>query len=172
MSGSVARLYEEDFVRWTEQQAAALRDAAATATNLPLDWENLAEEIEDLGRSQRNELASRLAVILEHLIKLENSPSSDPRPGWMDTIDRERAGIERLLELTPSLRGEVSKVISAEAPRALRLAARSLERHGEAGAAAAARQTGAHYGEEQVLGDWSPEGARGVSSPGASRGRR
>jgi Domain of unknown function DUF29 len=42
MSGNVAQLYEEDFVRWTEQQSNALREAAPTGTNLPLDWENLA----------------------------------------------------------------------------------------------------------------------------------
>jgi hypothetical protein len=43
MSASVAQLYEEDFVRWTEQQSSALRDAARVDTNLPLDWENLAD---------------------------------------------------------------------------------------------------------------------------------
>ena len=48
MSGSAARLYEEDFVEWAEQQSRALRDAAELSTNLPLDWENLAEEIEGL----------------------------------------------------------------------------------------------------------------------------
>jgi hypothetical protein len=79
MSGSAAQLYEEDFVRWTEEQSSALRDAAGVGTNLPLDWENLAEEIESLGRSQRYELRSRLAVILEHLIKLEHSLAIDPR---------------------------------------------------------------------------------------------
>ena len=48
---NAAQLYEKDFVRWTEQQATALRDAASLSTNLPLDWENLAEEIDSLGRS-------------------------------------------------------------------------------------------------------------------------
>ena len=48
-------LYDEDFVRWTEEQAAALRrakslrPAGSRGSNLPLDWENLAEEIESLG---------------------------------------------------------------------------------------------------------------------------
>ena len=54
MSSSAARLYEEDFVRWTEEQSSALRDAARIGTNLPLDWENLAEEVESSGRSQRH----------------------------------------------------------------------------------------------------------------------
>ncbi len=70
MSGNPAQLYEKDFVRWTEQQAAALREAAALGTNLPLDWENLAEEIDSLGRSLRHELRSRILVIIEHLLKL------------------------------------------------------------------------------------------------------
>ena len=98
MSGSGAQLYQRDFVRWTEQQSTALRDVARSSTNLPLDWENIAEEIESLGRSQRHELRSRIAVILEHLLKLERSPASDPREGWMDTIGRERLNVEYLLE--------------------------------------------------------------------------
>ena len=69
MSGSEAQLYDQDFVRWTEQQAAALRQAAGLGVNLSLDWENLAEEIDSLGRSLKRELRSRVAVIIEHLIK-------------------------------------------------------------------------------------------------------
>src|SRR6267143_2077406 len=104
MSASAARLYEQDFVRWTEEQSSALRDAARIGTNLPLDWENLAEEVESLGRSQRHELRSRIAVILEHLLKIERSPAADPRRGWMETITRERSDIELVLNDSPSLR--------------------------------------------------------------------
>jgi hypothetical protein len=99
MSDSAERLYEKDFIRWTEQQSNALREASRFPTNLPLDWENLAEEIESLGRSQQRELRSRLMAILEHLLKLEHSPVPDPRHGWMDTVERERSEIERLLEI-------------------------------------------------------------------------
>src|SRR5438128_176130 len=55
-------LYEQDFVLWTEAQAKALREAAVGG-NTPLDWENLAEEIESLGRSERRELRSRITRI-------------------------------------------------------------------------------------------------------------
>jgi hypothetical protein len=154
MSGSGAQLYEEDFVRWTEQQSSALRDAAGVGTNLPLDWENLAEEVESLGRSQRHELRSRIAVIIDHLLKLERSPAGDPRPGWMDTIDRERDNIEVLLQDSPSLRGEVARIIAQECPRAARRAVRSLQRHGEDVAAAAILMARAGFTEQQVLGDW------------------
>jgi hypothetical protein len=159
MSDSSTQLYEEDFVRWTEEQAAALREAAKLGTNLPLDWENLAEEVDSLGRSQRHELRSRIAVIIEHLIKLRQSPATDPRSGWMDTIDRERDDIELLLRDSPSLGPEVAGIIAGEGPRALRRAHRSLLRHGEQTSAAAILHMGADFTEEQVLGDWFPDNA-------------
>jgi len=157
VSDSAARLYEKDFVRWTEQQSGALREASRFPTNLPLDWENLAEEIESLGRSQRRELRSRLMAILQHLLKLEHSPAPDPRHGWMDTIERERSEIELLLEDSPSLKREVARMIAVEAPRAARLAARALFRQGEEIGDLAVP----NYTEEQVLGGWFP----GASPP-------
>jgi hypothetical protein len=153
MSDSASRLYEKDFVRWTAQQSSALREASRFPMNLPLDWENLAEEIESLGRSERRELRSRLMAILEHLLKLEHSPATDPRHGWMDTIERERSEIELLLEDSPSLRREVALMIAEGAPRAARLAARVLFRHGEEIGDLAVP----NYTDEQVLGDWFPE---------------
>ena len=58
-----------------------------------------------MGISQRHELRSRIAVIIEHLLKLECSPAKEPRPGSMLTIGRERGAIERLFEDSPSLKG-------------------------------------------------------------------
>jgi hypothetical protein len=152
MSGSAAQLYEEDFVRWTEQQSRALREAAGVSTNLPLDWENLAEEIESLGASQRRELRSRIAGILEHLLKLEHSPAIDPRRGWIETIVRQRSEIELLLHDSPSLRKDVARIITEEAVRVARLTTRVLRLQGEDVATLAVPT----YAEEQVLGDWFP----------------
>jgi Domain of unknown function DUF29 len=87
----VGQLYNQDFVLWTKQQATALR--RAKGSNLPLDWVNLAEEIESLGISQRTRLNSRLRRILHHLFKLEASPAADPRTGWRATIRDARAEI-------------------------------------------------------------------------------
>ncbi len=156
MSGSAAQLYEEDFVRWTEQQAAALRDAAGLATNLPLDWENLAEEIDSLGRSLRRELRSRIGVIIEHLIKLECSPATDPRQGWVETIGRERSDIEILLDDAPSLMGEVGGMVQTQTNRAIRHMTQTLRRHGEASSDAIGQIAAAAYTVDQVLGDWFP----------------
>jgi len=53
-------LYDEDFVAWSKQQAEALRAAARGGSNQQLDWENLAEEIGSLGKSQRSALGSQI----------------------------------------------------------------------------------------------------------------
>jgi hypothetical protein len=154
MSGSGAGLYEEDFVRWTEQQSSALRNAASVGTNLPLDWENLAEEIESLGRSLRRELRNRIAIILEHLLKLTHSPGTDPQRGRIETT-WERSEIELLLNDSPSLRGDVARMISENCPRVVRLTTRILRLHGEE----IDRLAPPSYTEEQVLGDWFPGNA-------------
>src|SRR5947209_2970432 len=82
----VRTLYDEDFVAWTQQQAEALRSAARGKTNHPLDWENLAEEIESLGKSDRRELHSQIYRIIRHLAKLQFSSAEEPRRGWRESI--------------------------------------------------------------------------------------
>ena len=152
MSSSAAPLYEEDFVRSTEEQARALRKASQSRVNLALDWQNLAEEIDDLGRSVRRELRRRLTVIVEHLMKLEHSQAIDPRGGWMDTINRERLSIEDLLEDSPSLRRELPSMIERLKPRVARLATSSLFGYGETVKSLPVPA----YTEDQVLAGWFP----------------
>src|SRR5262252_9356703 len=89
--------YDEDLVLWAEEQGRALRAAARAGWNAPIDWENVAEEIETFGRSERHALASRIAVVVEHLMKLQVSPATDPARGWRDTIRRARREIQRRL---------------------------------------------------------------------------
>ncbi len=71
------RLYDQDLVLWSEEQARALRAAADAGWNAPIDWENVAEEIESLGRSERHALASHIALVIEHLLKLQLSPARE-----------------------------------------------------------------------------------------------
>ncbi len=147
-------LYDRDFVLWTEEQAAALRHAKDT--NLPLDWENLAEEIESLGRSQRAELKSQTRRILRHLFKLDASPSTEPRGGWRATIRDARAEIEDVLEDSPSLRREIADIIGKQSGTAAKLAAADLARYSELAAAVRERIGQGGFTAEQVLGDWFP----------------
>lgn len=150
-------LYAEDFIAWTEQQARRLREVAVRGTNLGLDWDHLAEEVEDLGRNHRRATASQLLHIIEHLLKLEFSPAVAPRAGWIDSVLDARGEIELLLDDDPGLRPRLPEVLDRMKPLATRRAAAALAGHGEDEAAAAVRQAGAdHYAPDQILGDWFP----------------
>lgn len=150
-------LYDEDFVRWTEEQAILLRRAKAAGFNLPLDWDNLAEEIGSLGRSDRRELRSQITRILHHLLKLEASPVLEPRGGWQNTIEQARDEIEALLEDSPSLENEVAGLIAKQIRAAAKLATRDLGSHGEPGDRIEARLAAGGFTTAEVLGDWFPE---------------
>jgi branched-subunit amino acid aminotransferase/4-amino-4-deoxychorismate lyase len=148
------RSYDGDLVLWAEDQARALRDAARSRVNLPIDWENVAEEIESLGKSQGRELASRIRTVLLHLMKLQASPATEPRSAWRATIRRERAEIETLLRDSPSLRPTVPAVIVTETATAARIAAADLMDFGEQPGIDLAK---AGYDPAMIIGDWFPD---------------
>jgi hypothetical protein len=83
--------YEDDFYAWTQAQAAALRDRKRDT----LDWDNLAEEIESLGRSECYAIESHLQNLLTHLLKWHYDPATDPRRGWRITIRNARHDIAK-----------------------------------------------------------------------------
>lgn len=93
-----ADLYDTDVVAWANEQAWLLRTGRLDR----LDIEHLAEEIEDVGKSEQRELASRMTVLLSHLLKWRFQPERRG-PSWEITIRTQRAGIERRLRRTPSL---------------------------------------------------------------------
>lgn len=146
-------LYERDFFLWTVEQSRLLRDVAKIRTNLPLEWDHLAEEIESLGLSERRELGSRIARIIEHLLKLEFSPASDPRRGWEETVSREREDVRRLLKNSPSLKRVVEIVVAEECRGAARITAQSLAAHGEIDAEMAQRVRDRILTEQEVFGE-------------------
>lgn len=78
----ILRDHEKDFIGWTEDQASILR---RLSNRIPdLDSENLAEEIEDLGRAEIRETSSLLRQTLIHLIKLSVQSDADPARHWID----------------------------------------------------------------------------------------
>jgi hypothetical protein len=149
----MADLYDEDLLLWSEEQARALRSAAHSGANLPIDWENVAEEIESLGKSLARELASRVSTILIHLMKLEASPAAEPRIGWAETIREHRDQIERVLKEAPSLRQAVPAVIGEELAVARKRVRASLADYGEQPVVDPEDRA---YSTEQVLGPWLP----------------
>lgn len=91
--------YDKDIVLWSREQARLLRAKDFSK----LDIEHLADEIEDVGKSEERELMSRLAVLLAHLIKWEAQPELRGNV-WRSTINHQRKRIGRALEKTPSLK--------------------------------------------------------------------
>ena len=69
--------HDEDLYAWTQEQAAMLRARQAEG----LDWDNLAEEIQAVGGSDRRELKSRLRIILLHLLKWQGQPAGEAQAG-------------------------------------------------------------------------------------------
>ena len=91
-------LYDDDFCAWANEQAALLR-----AGRLPdADIANIAEEIESMGRSERNQLTNRLAVLLAHLLKWQFQPGLRGN-SWRLTIRVQRRRAGRILDQNPSL---------------------------------------------------------------------
>lgn len=111
-------LYERDFYAWTQAQARMLarRDDAA------LDVVNLLEEVESLGRSQRNAILARLEVLIAHLLKFRLQPER-ASPSWRRTLREQRRQIERLIARNPSLRGLPGGALPEVYPDAVRAAA-------------------------------------------------
>jgi 1,6-anhydro-N-acetylmuramate kinase len=144
--------YGSDFVAWTKEQALALRRRATNA----IDWDNIAEEIESLGKSDQRDLRSRIQTILDHLMRLQASPAQDPRRGWERTLIVQRAGIRQLLDDSPSLKPVVPTAIAAELLTARRLATLALEEYGETPRVPLDQLS---YTAAQVLGPWLPEAA-------------
>ena len=94
-----SNLYEEDFYAWTQEQAKLLRSRVWDS----LDIENLAEEIESLGKQVRQELRNRLGILLGHLLKWEFQPNKRSK-SWFITMRGQRREIRDLLDENPSLK--------------------------------------------------------------------
>ena len=91
--------YETDLHQWTIEQADALRRRAVNE----LDYDNLAEEIESVGRSERREIRYRLEILLIHLLKWRYQPERQS-DSWRASVSEARQRIEGVLTDNPSLR--------------------------------------------------------------------
>jgi hypothetical protein len=110
MATGIEDLYEQDFFVWTQRQAQALRRLAETRPNVGFDFPHLIEEVEDLGRSQRDAVRSQVRRIIEHCLKLEYSGAVEPRGGWYDATIDARSELDD--KLSPSLRRDLDQHLS------------------------------------------------------------
>jgi len=105
--------YENDFYTWTQQQANLLKCGQFK----DLDIENLVEEIETMGRSEKRELENRLIVLLVHLLKWKYQEVRRSR-SWELTMDEQRIRFSETLEENPGLEPKLDEILK----KAFRLA--------------------------------------------------
>jgi Domain of unknown function DUF29 len=90
--------YNTDFYAWTQEQAHLIK----TGKWATVDTENLVEEIESLGRQERQQLTNRLGILLGHLLKWQYQPTNQSN-SWRATLKEQRRKLTRLLNASPSL---------------------------------------------------------------------
>ncbi len=100
--------YEQDLYAWLTGNAQLLRQGRLSE----IDVEHIAEELEDMGKSERRAIESYLGVLILHLLKWHYQPSLRG-PRWQQSIDNARDEIDRRLQDSPSLRPRLSELIAA-----------------------------------------------------------
>ncbi len=151
-------LYDEDFLAWTEQQAALVRAGRLDQ----LDLVNLAEELDTMGRSEWGELENRLEVLLMHMLKWDYQAARRSR-SWLGTMREQRNALRRLLRRSPSLKRDLAGTIAEVYPDALGRAS------DETGLDPSTFPEQLPYSVAQLL---DPEAEPSVPPPAKRRGRR
>lgn len=148
--------HDEDFHAWAMDQAERLRALALSRSNEPIDWDLVAEEIEDMGRSERHGCESFLEQIIAHLLKIEHARDPAAIPHWTQEIGAFRIGLER--KLTPSIAQHLRTTLPQRFERARKIAINAQALSEPDLQDRLPRRC--HYGFEQITGDWLPERAR------------
>ena len=112
-----ANLHDQDFHAWTIQQANLLKAGKLHE----IDLDNLIEEIESMGSSERNQLQNRLKVLIGHLLKWQFQPAYRSR-SWNATIEEQRLSVIGLIEDNPSLKSILDERIAKAYPQGVLLA--------------------------------------------------
>ncbi len=98
--------YDKDFYSWTQEQAELLKHGRFSE----LDIDNLIEEVETMGRSEKRELESRLTVLLLHLLKWKYQDVRQRR-SWVLSIIEQRLKFEETLEENPGLKSKLDDIL-------------------------------------------------------------
>jgi hypothetical protein len=113
-----SQLYEQDYHHWLESTAQQLRDGNLAA----LDIENLLEEIEDMGRSEKRSVYSNLKILLLHLLKYHYQPEMRTQ-SWMGSIVEHRQRLNKSRKDSPSLKPYYAEIFAEAYQDARELAA-------------------------------------------------
>lgn len=140
-------LYDRDFYLWTQAQAEALRARGRGGNQV--DYDVLAEEVEDMGRAERNKAASLASRIIQHFFYLAWSQRAEPRGGWRSEVRNFRDDLERTL--TASIRHQVESDLENLHQRAFRAAQDAFETYEPD----APRDAFLRWSMKQILGEES-----------------
>jgi hypothetical protein len=99
-------LYENDFYTWAIDTACKIREHRFDELE-PEDWEFVAEEIDDLGKSQRDALRSQMVRLLAHLLKWQFAPRAGHENSWRASIESARMEIGEIIEKNPGLKSSI-----------------------------------------------------------------
>jgi hypothetical protein len=144
-------LYEKDYSAWIEGQVALLREGRFQ----DVDALHLAEELEAMGRRERNELVSRLIILIAHLLKWRYQPEHRTS-SWRGSIVEQRVQVIRELRLSPSLKPFLAEAIQLAYPDAVHIAAK------ETGLTAVFFPEECPFQESEILDeDYWPESSQG-----------
>jgi len=98
--------HNEDFYGWAIANASLLKQGKLKE----VDMENIIEELEEMGRSEKYQLINRFSILIAHLLKWKYQPELRGR-SWSGTIKEQRHRIERLIKQNPSLKHETPEAI-------------------------------------------------------------
>ena len=144
--------YDDDFYAWTQHQAEVLRTMPVSDNRF--DREHVAEEIEDLGKSERDAVRSQIRRVIEHFLKLAYSPAQAPRFDWMHSISDARTALED--KMSPALPRDVEAALERLYAGACRGAALALRTYGEEEAAQGFPGKCPYSLDEICQDDWYP----------------
>ena len=98
--------YENDYYGWTQEQAFLIKSGKFNE----LDIENLIEEIESMGKTEKKEAISRLTIVLLHLLKWEYQPERQCK-SWKISIDTQRKKFKKVIKENPSLKAQLASIL-------------------------------------------------------------
>jgi hypothetical protein len=117
MDINTQREYDRDFYSWTLHSAELLRHGKFSE----VDIENVAEEIESMGKSDKRQLINRFALLISHLLKWQYQPERRGN-SWKHTIKNQRLEVAELLKDSPSLKYEIDNQVGYAYEKALNMA--------------------------------------------------
>jgi hypothetical protein len=103
--------YESDYYGWIQQNVRAIREGRLNE----VDWLNVAEELEDIGKSERRAVRSQMGRLIEHLLKWSYQPKLRQRSqhSWRSAIKHARRSVGELLGENPSLKAQLAELLTA-----------------------------------------------------------